>query len=157
MTSTTSLLRLTIVAALAGAPVQRSAQAQPGLPSSDSARLAVARQLLAASGAVELMVSAAKVNLPAAQQASPQLPPEFWSRFRDTLAVAAPALVDSVAIVYANAFTLQELQQLTAFYQSPLGRRVRDVQPKLLTESAAIGQRWGARIGAVIGASLGRD
>jgi hypothetical protein len=58
-------------------------------------------------------------------RASPQIPAEFGTRFEARISQDAPHLVDSIAL-----------------------------QPSLITESAAIGQRWGMRIGAEIGASL---
>lgn len=46
------------------------------------------------------------------------------------------------------------IAMLEAFYGSPIGRRFREAQPTLVTQSSAIGQRWGMRIGAAVGASL---
>ena len=120
----------------------------------DSMRLAVAHRVLKATGAADLMISAMKATLPSQKLATPQLPPEFWTRFEARMVQDAPQLVDSLAAVYANTFTLEELQQLAGFYESPIGRRVREAQPALLTQSSAIGRRWGSRIGAEVGASL---
>ena len=157
MSTSCFAVHLTLAVTLVLVSGEARAQVLGPVPPADSARLAAARELLAASGAVDVMLNVIKANLPAAQQASPQLPPQFWTRFRDTIALAAPALVDSVAAVYARTFTLQDLQQLAAFYETPVGQRFRDLQPKIVAESAAIGQRWGARIGAAIGASLGKN
>jgi len=145
---------LMLLLALAGAHTRALAQSQQAPPAVDSSRLEAARRFLAASGAIDLMVGAMKANLPVAQRAAPQLPPEFWTRLQDTLVRAAPELLDSIAILYASAFSLRELQDLRSFYESPLGQRLRAVQPGLVAQSTAIGQRWGARIGAAIGASL---
>ena len=134
------------------------AQAQPGArpTPADPARVAAARRVLDASGVADLMISAMKATIPAQRAATPQLPAEFWTRFEERIVQEAPQLVDSIAAVYAGTFTLQELQQLAAFHESPIGRRVREAQPALLTESTAIGQRWGRRIGAEVAASLPR-
>jgi hypothetical protein len=120
----------------------------------DAAGLAAAHRVLDASGSVDAMVAAMRANLPAQRAATPQLPAEFWTQFEARIVQAVPELVDSIAVVYAHGFTLKELDALTAFYQSPVGRRLRALQPTLITESSAIGQRWGMRIGAEIGASL---
>ena len=131
-------------------PHTGSSQGTPPEP----ARLAAAKELLDASGSVATMLAAMKTALPAQRIASPQIPTEFWTRFEARIAKDAPILLDSIAVVYARTFTLTELQSLVTFYRSPVGRRLRDVQPTLTTESAMIGQRWGMRIGAEIGASL---
>ena len=120
----------------------------------DAARVAAARRVLDASGSVEVMLAAIRANLPAQRAANPSLPDEFWTRFEARITQDAPQLVDSIALVYARNFTERELNDLVAFYHSPTGRRFRELQPALVTESAAIGQRWGMRIGAEIGASL---
>jgi uncharacterized protein len=120
----------------------------------DKGRLTAARQVLDASGTVDIMVQALKAAIPAQRLANPSIPAEFWTRFEARLMQDLPQLVDSIAVLYASRFTQQELQGLLAFHRSPLGQRVRTLQPTLVSESTAMGQRWGARIGAEIGASL---
>lgn len=123
-------------------------------PPSDSLRVASARRLLAANGAVEMMIAGIRANLPAQRAAMPQLPDDFWTQFEARMVSDAPQLVDSIAVLYARTFTDAELAALSEFHRSPAGQRLRDVLPTLLTESTVIGRRWGARIGAEIGASL---
>jgi hypothetical protein len=120
----------------------------------DSAQLAAARAVIDASGAVDAMVTAMRAALPAQRAATPQLPDEFWVRIEQRLVQDAPQLADSVAVVYATTFTRGELESLTAFYRSPTGQRLRQLQPQIIAQASAIGQRWGMRIGAEIGASL---
>lgn len=136
----------------------RSAHAQrtPSPAPPDSARLAAARTLLDASGTVNTMIAAVKANLPAQRAAMPQVPDEFWTRFEARVIQDAPQLLDSIAVVYARSFSLEDLKALTTFYRSPLGQRLKELQPLLVGEGAAIGQRWGARIGQEVGASLQR-
>ena len=128
-------------------------QGAPSAPP-NAAALAAAHRVLDASGSVDAMVAAMRANLPAQRAATPQLPAEFWTQFEARIVRDVPQLVDSIAVLYARSFTLKELDALTAFYQGPIGQRLRAVQPTLITESSAIGQRWGMRIGAEIGASL---
>src|SRR5262245_36181093 len=119
-----------------------------------ASRIPAAQNLLKASNAVEGMVAAMRAALPAQRQAMPQVPAEFWTRFETRMVKDAPALSDSVAILYAKTFSLRELQDLTAFYTSPIGRRFVALQPVLLAEGSAIGQRWGARLGEEIAKEL---
>jgi hypothetical protein len=137
---------------LHGASVRAQNAASASPP--DSARLAAARAVIEASGTVESMVAGMKAALPAQKAANTQLPDEFWTRVEKRLAQDAPQLADSIAVVYATNFTQPELEALTAFYHSPAGMRLRELQPQIIAEASAIGQRWGMRIGAEIGASL---
>jgi hypothetical protein len=120
----------------------------------DAAHLAAAHRALTASGTIATMVAAMRANLPAQRAAMPQVPAEFWARFAEQIIQRAPELVDSIAVVYARKFTVAELDAMTAFYNSAVGKRLRDLQPELVTESSQIGQRWGARIGAEVGSTL---
>jgi uncharacterized protein len=131
------------------------AQAQSAdTTSPNPTRLALAHQVLDASGAVAAMLSATRATLPAQKQANPQVPAEFWTRFEARITQEAPQLGDSIAVLYARRFTQDELKGMLAFYESPIGRRLVELLPGLVQESAAIGQRWGMRIGAEVGASL---
>lgn len=126
-----------------------AAQARP-----DAAVVAAARRLLDAAGVARTMVAAMRQAIPAQRQATPDLPAAFWTRFEERLQSDLPMLVDSIAVVYATHFSVAELDGLTQFFRSPLGQRFVDTQPLLTTESMAVGQRWGMRIGAEIGATL---
>ena len=138
-----------IVAVLVSLATPLPAQARP-----DPDRLAAAHRLLRASGAADLMVTAMKANIPVQRTAMPQVPAAFWERFEQRLVTDSPQFLDSIAVVYAAVFPLQDLQQLIAFYESPLGRRLVAAQPAILTQSSAVGQRWGARLGAAVAATL---
>jgi hypothetical protein len=66
-------------------------------------------------------------------------------------------LVDSLAPVYAARFSKAELDQLLAFYESPVGRHVAAEQPAIAQESQQLGLRWGARMGAAIAVDLANE
>jgi hypothetical protein len=50
-------------------------------------------------------------------------------------------LKDQYADIYARAFTQQELRELTAFYRSPIGRKMASAMPQLMNEGAQLGQK----------------
>jgi len=56
-----------------------------------------------------------------------------------------PALIDAmlaeIGPLYARHYTVAELKQLTAFYGTPLGRKMLALSPRLGAESMAIGQK----------------
>lgn len=55
-------------------------------------------------------------------------------------AVGWPVLKPELVRLYTNAFTEQELKDLLAFYQSPLGKKVLENMPMLTAESARLTQ-----------------
>jgi len=58
--------------------------------------------------------------------------------------IATPGgLLEQLVPVYARHFTHQEIRELLAFYQTPLGRKTIQVLPQVASESMAAGQRWG--------------
>ena len=56
-----------------------------------------------------------------------------------------PALIDEMikemVPLYTNNYSVEEIKQLTAFYKSPVGRKMMTLTPKLAAEGMAIGQR----------------
>jgi uncharacterized protein len=52
-------------------------------------------------------------------------------------------LIDASAKIYASHFTEAELKQILAFYQTPVGRKVIEEEPKALDESVANAGNWG--------------
>jgi hypothetical protein len=51
-------------------------------------------------------------------------------------------LLDRAARIYASHFSEPELKQILSFYQSPLGQKVIDEEPKALDESMAMAGTW---------------
>jgi hypothetical protein len=51
-------------------------------------------------------------------------------------------LMDDAARIYASHFSEQELRQLLALYQSPLGEKIINEEPKALDESMASAGSW---------------
>ena len=145
-----TIIAVQVLALLAFAP--RHAPAQDA--ADHGARVAAAREFLKASSALEGMIAVMRASLPAQKEAMPQVPAEFWGRFEERMVKGAPELGDSIAVIYARSFSLKELQELATFYRSPVGRRLVAVQPHLITESTAVGQRWGARLGEEIADEL---
>jgi hypothetical protein len=61
----------------------------------------------------------------------------------DVLKEEMPGLLEQLAPLYARYYTPDEIRQLIAFYESPLGVKMLRVNPMLLRESTAMGEQWG--------------
>jgi uncharacterized protein len=72
---------------------------------------------------------------------APQLAPakdamkKFFSKY-----MSWDALKDDVAQLYAECFNEDELNELSKFYQTPVGKKLAKVTPDITTKAAALGQ-----------------
>jgi hypothetical protein len=79
---------------------------------------------------------------------SQALPPErlakFMQGFSEKMEAAAPAsaITDATVPLYARAFSMEDIQGLVQFYESPLGQRVVKALPQVAQQS----QRMGAEM-----------
>jgi uncharacterized protein len=87
------------------------------------------------------------------QKTHPDAPPRCVDVIREVLgsefaaAFSAPdGLVARLIPIYAKHFDQEEVRGLIAFYESELGRKTVGVMPRVMQESALVGQQWGAEI-----------
>jgi hypothetical protein len=57
--------------------------------------------------------------------------------------VPPSAVVDAMVPIYARAFSMEEIQGLIQFYESPLGQRIVKVMPKVEEDSQNAGLQLG--------------
>jgi hypothetical protein len=69
----------------------------------------------------------------------------------------ASELVDATARMYAQHFTEQELRQLLAFYQSPIGKKALAEEPKVLDEAMLYAGNWGDNLSQDVMASMRQE
>ena len=67
---------------------------------------------------------------------------------------AVPSLMEQNAKAYADNFSVDELKQIVAFYQSDLGRKMADKQPALAKAQAEIDDRFGQQFFQRVGPKL---
>lgn len=66
---------------------------------------------------------------------------KLMETFSEKLSVAVPtsAITDAAIPIYADAFSMEDLQGLIQFYESPLGQRVVKALPRVAQESERVG------------------
>jgi len=114
------------------------------------------RRLLTLTNVAELAVTAMETSIPAQRAANPRIPKEFWDEFMARARRDMPTLVDAMLPIYDKHFTKAQLEQLVAFYESPVGKHLARVQPEITVQSMQAGQQWGARIGTEVGQDLAK-
>lgn len=55
-------------------------------------------------------------------------------------------LIDLIVPIYDKYYSETEIEELTAFYNSAIGKKTIDTLPKLTQESMVAGQQWGLEI-----------
>ncbi len=143
-------LGLVIPAAHAQAPAPPA-----GLPNVTDETRTAARELLNASGAeatATQMLTLLRGQMIAIFQRAPGKTAEETAKAVDELLLPElkariGELLAMLAEIYASNYTVDEMNQLVAFYRSPLGQRVVAAAPKIGQESVVAGQAWGQRVG----------
>lgn len=120
----------------------------------DSTKRVLILQLLEQMDAAGSMFAAMEAALPAQRATNPRIPPVFWDRLLVEARARRGELLESLVEPYARHLSTDDIRQLIAFYESPVGRKLVAVQPALLQESTKIGQLWGQKVGAEVGAKL---
>ena len=85
----------------------------------------------------------------------PKLPAETAQRFEILFLTKAQAgidkAMDKVAAAYAEALTEDELNQISAFYKSDVGKKMIRIKPEMGQRALKIGIEWGQNVGGEIG------
>jgi hypothetical protein len=150
-------LALLLAGLLLGAPVPAMSQASHSAGEADTAKIALIRQVIAATHAADQAVLAMETGLPAQRASNPRIPAVFWDRFAERARARRADFVELLVPIYSHLFSPAELRDLLKFYQSPLGQRLLEVQPDLTREAMLAGQQWGMRLGTEIGQELAAE
>jgi hypothetical protein len=132
-------------AAVAQTPAPNSSL--PASPQTDrerAAKRAEIRKLIELTGAANISADALEKMIEPLKASYPQVPQEFWDTFVHE--VHSDELVDLVIPIYDKYYTREEIQELTHFYQTPVGQKTIQVLPKLSAEAIDAGQEWGRMV-----------
>ena len=142
---------IAVFIALAFLVVGRAQAQTPPAPSPEN--LAAARELVVAAGSTDAFKAALPIIMENLKKAVVQNRPEVEKKYDELMPLFNQAagrrlneLADSIATVYANNFTVDELHDITAFYRSSTGQKFRQRLPMILQQSMAAGQQLGRSI-----------
>lgn len=147
-----------LLPALISAQVQPNAASKPApgqsaaAPAVDPALAADIRRLLDDAGVMQLIrqqVDQMMQPTIALMKQNPNLSPQFVDEtMRRTREKLVGSDVEEMAIeAYAKFFTRDDIQQMIAYQESPVGRKARQVSPQMLAELGAKVQAFGERVG----------
>lgn len=143
MSPTRRLRSVVLVAAISIAALS------PALAATASEPRVVARQMVEASGLVENMQNAVDVFLDEGKRQFLLTNPDLQKDLDDSAKALEPEfkqrqseLIDQIADVYAQRFTVKEMTDIIAFYQSPTGVKLKQIQPAAQQASYEKFQAW---------------
>jgi hypothetical protein len=146
-----------LVGLLLGGPAPVLSQASLPGGESDTAKIALIRQVIAVTRAADQTVLAIETSLPAQRAGNPRIPAVFWDRFAERARARRADFVELLVPIYSHLFSTAELRGLLEFYRGPLGQRLLAAQPDLTREAMLAGQQWGTRLGTEIGQELAAE
>lgn len=144
-------VRVVLAAALAAstllAPVARADDTQPPL---STAQMQLATQLVQAIGIQQVADAALqglRMVLVQSIADNNKLSPEKVEPVVDQilmpdLQAEEPKFIAAVATLYGQAFTAEEMTEILAFYRTPVGQKLQNLQPSLSQNMVSAGHAW---------------
>ena len=102
------------------------------------------RKMLVATGAGQMGVQVINQMIGMQRRQNPNVPKEFWDDFLSE--IDANELIELTIPAYDKHLSHDEVKELTRFYESPVGKKLVQVQPQIMQDSMSAGQQWGAKL-----------
>jgi uncharacterized protein len=138
---------------LALALLCRPAAAQSPSSAPSPGALAAARDLITATRAADQLKTLLPLFMqrlkPAIVQGRADVARDFdaiMPQLIEALTARSDVFAEGVAEIYARNFTVEELQQVAAFYRGPVGQKFLEKMPVIAQESMAMGQKFGQEV-----------
>ena len=139
-------------------------EAQKVAPAADPARVASAKEMMVAAGVAKQFDAIMPLIFNQMQGLFLQQHPKQQKELKDIfdavlarMSARKQELIDEIALLYAQRLTVEELKEITRFYSSGVGAKFIELQPEIAGQSAAIGQRWGQKLGAEVEQEVRRE
>ena len=66
--------------------------------------------------------------------------------FKKEVVTSLESLYGQMAQIYTEEFTEAEIDEILAFYHTPVGKKMRDITPELTRKGMEVGQQWGQEL-----------
>lgn len=157
MTRRLSLPILAVIAATAAVPSSAFAQTPAPTTQASASHLAVAREVVLASGIARSVNAIAPEIAGQMRNTLAGTRPEVMKDLDEVLASLRPEIekeseemIATTARIFATRLTEAELTQIAQFFTSPAGRRYVDTQPLLLDAMFTEMQAWSQRLSETV-------
>lgn len=99
------------------------------------------RQMLELTGAGKVASNMMKNLLTSYKSAYPQMDEKLWQDILNSF--NEEGLIKQIIPIYDKYYTEDDIDQLIAFYKTPIGKKTVEVLPAITQESMGVGQKWG--------------
>lgn len=116
----------------------------------------VLKELMTKQGSNETFTTVVKqmIDMFKTQEGS-AVPEKFWDEMEKEMTESGiEELTVMLVPVYKKHLTIEDLQEIIAFYNTPIGRKYAEKTPFITQESMQAGQTWGMEIGTKIAEKL---
>lgn len=110
------------------------------------------QKLLELTGSGKVGAQVAKQMIVTFQKTYPKVDQKIWDELANE--IKAEDLIALMIPIYDKYYTEEDVDQLIAFYNTPIGKKSTEVLPAISQESMAAGQAWGRKIGEKIAQKL---
>lgn len=74
------------------------------------------------------------------------VPEENREAFKQEMMASLEDIYVKMAKIYTEEFTESEIDEILAFYDTPVGEKMREITPELMRKGMEIGQQWGQEL-----------
>ena len=74
------------------------------------------------------------------------VPEENRQAFKQEMMASLEDIYVKMAKIYTEEFTESEIDEILAFYDTPVGEKMREITPELMRKGMEIGQQWGQEL-----------
>lgn len=110
----------------------------------DKAKRDDIRKLLFLTGAGNLGKQVMTQMIGQFKRQNANIPEAFWKEFSE--GISTDDLIELTIPVYDKHLSHDDIKGLIKFYQSPVGKKLIQVQPLIVNDSMQIGARWGQEV-----------
>ncbi|HTN38130.1 MAG TPA: DUF2059 domain-containing protein [Arachidicoccus sp.] len=105
---------------------------------------AAIKELMNLTGSGKLAAQFAGLLMKNMKDLRPDVPDAYWENFAKEF--NSDSIITLFIPVYAKHFSLAEVQQMVAFYKTPIGIKMVHELPAIMVESQKVGAAWGQRV-----------
>lgn len=79
-----------------------------------------------------------------------QLPEDQKANVKKEIEATFPSLYEKIATVMMKYYTHDDIKKMIEFYNSPVGKKIQETTPKIVTDQMQAGQEWGMELQGIL-------